>query len=279
MSFIAQMRSCTGRFETLPTLSTMDGGISIFCWEKYWQRSANLALSCAKSFCSAGNEFSRSSYSLRSSMGPKFAARLELVKLQHGSWLRPVLFFVFATSLCELLLDFWVPSYTPFRLRFLCCSSWSRRSDSFSCRRNSLASSWDRPSCCSSELTFMIRSTSGLKSPIWLAGGGVEVAALAERLGVDVVLPFFGDATWLADMLEVLLVAVSSAGRSCASLGGDCERSADSLSVVNASIKPRFLLVASSTWAFARERAVLVLREHLRCGSIPGIFGLCADTQ
>jgi hypothetical protein len=32
----------------------------------------------------------------------------------------------------ELLLDFWVPSYTPFRLRFLCCSSWSLRSDSFS---------------------------------------------------------------------------------------------------------------------------------------------------
>src|SRR5271157_1230423 len=37
-----------------------------------------------------------------------------------------------STSLGQLLLDFLVPSYAPFRLRFLCCSSWSRRSDSFS---------------------------------------------------------------------------------------------------------------------------------------------------
>src|SRR5271154_13398 len=70
MSFMARMRSFTGRLETLLTLSTMDGGISIFCCEKYWQRSAKRVLSSANSFCSAGNEFSRCSYSLRSSSGP-----------------------------------------------------------------------------------------------------------------------------------------------------------------------------------------------------------------
>jgi hypothetical protein len=96
----------------------------------------------------------------------------------------------------------------------------------------------------------MISSTSGLKSPIWFAGwfaGSVAVAALAERSAADVTLPFFGVATWLAGMLDVRLRTVGGAGRSCASPGVDGDRSADSLNVVNASIKPRFLLVASST--------------------------------
>ena len=52
------------------SLSTMDGGMSILCWEKYWQRSAKRALSSASSFCSASNEFSNCSYSLRSSSWP-----------------------------------------------------------------------------------------------------------------------------------------------------------------------------------------------------------------
>src|SRR5437660_10941804 len=39
-------------------------------WDKYWQRSAKRVLSSANSFWSAGNEFSRCSYSLRSSSGP-----------------------------------------------------------------------------------------------------------------------------------------------------------------------------------------------------------------
>src|SRR5277367_877621 len=70
MSFMARMRSDTGSLETFPTLSTMDGGISIFCCEKYWQRSAKRVLSSANAFCSAGNELSRCWYSLRSSSGP-----------------------------------------------------------------------------------------------------------------------------------------------------------------------------------------------------------------
>src|SRR5258708_8981441 len=64
------MRSFTGSLETFLTLSTMDAGMSILCWEKYWQRSARRELSSARSFCSAGNEFSRCSYSLRFSSGP-----------------------------------------------------------------------------------------------------------------------------------------------------------------------------------------------------------------
>jgi hypothetical protein len=66
--------------------------------------------------------------------------------------------------------------------------------------------------------------------------------------------PLFVEATWLASMLDARLLTVSAAGRSCASAGEAWKRSADSLSTVNNSIKPRFLLVASSTWAFARER-------------------------
>src|SRR5205807_7788722 len=65
----------------------------------------------------------------------------------------------------------------------------------------------------------------------------VAVAALAARPGADVALLLFVDATWLACMLGARLVTVSTAGRSCASPGGACERSADSLSALNASIK------------------------------------------
>src|SRR5258708_2193305 len=70
MSCMARMRSGVGSLETFPTLLTMDGGTSIFCWEKYWQRSAKRVLSSANSFCPGGNEFSRCSYSLRSSSRP-----------------------------------------------------------------------------------------------------------------------------------------------------------------------------------------------------------------
>ena len=69
MSFMARMRSDTGSLEHFHRLDN-GGGMSILCWEKYWQRSAKRVLSFANSFCSAGNEFSRCSYSFRSSIGP-----------------------------------------------------------------------------------------------------------------------------------------------------------------------------------------------------------------
>src|SRR5260370_38627525 len=98
----------------------------------------------------------------------------------------------------------------------------------------------------------MIRSTSGLKSPIWSAGR-VAVATRAERSVADVALVLLVDATWLAG-IEVRLRTVSGVGRSCASPGVACKRGADSLSGVNASIMPRFLFVASFPWALARAR-------------------------
>jgi hypothetical protein len=41
----------------------------------------------------------------------------------------------------------------PLRARFFCCSACNLWSACVSCRRNSFSCSWERPSCCSSELT------------------------------------------------------------------------------------------------------------------------------
>jgi len=94
MSCMAQMRSAAESLESFPILSTMDGGLAIFCWEKYWHRSAKRVVSSANSFCSAGNEIQPFLSLVAVLNRTQLAAWLELVK-GSGFSLRPFLFFVF----------------------------------------------------------------------------------------------------------------------------------------------------------------------------------------
>src|SRR6266576_6546727 len=130
MSFMARMRSFTGSLETFPILSTMDAGMSIH--PSLGQVLAEIGK--ARAF------FCQLLVVRRQRIQPLFvlvavikrarlAVRLELVESARF-WLRPVLLLVFRHLLGNSF-SILVPSYAPFRLRFLCCSSWSRRSDSF----------------------------------------------------------------------------------------------------------------------------------------------------
>src|SRR5208337_1040312 len=94
MSFMARMRSGTGSLETPPTLSTTDGGISIFCSEKYWHRSAKRVLAFCQLLLLSRQGIQPLFVLVTVVNRSGLATRSELVE-RTGPSLRPVLLFFF----------------------------------------------------------------------------------------------------------------------------------------------------------------------------------------